>query len=321
MKKTRRAILIPRENNEVSGMTTYERYESWLNNEQMDNGTRVSLAGLTPEAIEDQFYQELEFGTAGLRGVMGPGTNRMNEYVVRRASAGLAAWLNEQGTGDRGVVIAWDTRNSSQLFARTAACTLAAAGIPAYLFEVPSATPVLSFAVPHLGAAAGIVVTASHNQAPYNGFKVYDATGCQLPPEEASVVAGKMEHCSYTPPILPEAQAREQGLIRPAGEDVFQAFREAVAKQARPVDPAAKAALNIVYTPLHGTGANLVPGLLEREGYTGLRPVEAQMAPDGRFPTVRTPNPEEPEVLHLRIDSRQGVCSLGHNIALRQYTT
>ena len=282
-------------------MTAYERYLSWLNNDQMDNGTRIDLAGLTPEAVEDRFYQELEFGTAGLRGVMGSGTNRMNEYVVRRASAGLAAWLNQQGTGARGVVIAWDTRNSSRLFARAAACTLAAAGVPAYLFEVPSATPVLSFAVPFLDAAAGIVVTASHNQAPYNGFKVYDATGCQLPPEAAALVAKKMEDCSYTPPILPEDQARDRGLLRTAGEDVFEAFLDAAAKQARPLDNAAKAALNIVYTPLHGTGANLVPRLLEREDYTGLVLVEAQMTPDGRFPTVKTPNPEEPEAMAMAI--------------------
>ena len=282
-------------------MTAYERYLSWLNNEQMDKGTRIDLAGLTMDGVEDRFYQELEFGTAGLRGVMGSGTNRMNEYVVRRASAGLAVWLLEQGTGDQGVVIAWDTRNCSLLFARAAACTLAAAGVRAFLFEVPSATPVLSFAVPFLHAAAGIVITASHNQAPYNGFKVYDATGCQLPPEAASRVAKKMEDCSYTPPILPEDDAREQGLIHTAGDEVFQAFLDAAAKQARPLDPEAKAALNIVYTPLHGTGANLVPRLLEREGYTGLGLVEAQMTPDGRFPTVKTPNPEEPEAMALAV--------------------
>ena len=283
-----------------------EIYNFWKNDPFFDEGTRAELAALTDEKeIEDRFYRELEFGTAGLRGIMGAGANRMNQYNVRRATTGYADFLLETYGEDakrRGIAIAFDSRNHSREFALETALTMAARGIPAYLFTILSATPLLSFAVRHLHCCGGVVITASHNPKEYNGYKAYDETGCQLGIEDAAAVidcVGKVDITKTC--IMPEAEAREKGLLRDIGRDVLDAFEAAVETQAHPLDAAAKAALHIVYSPLHGVGNVPVREVLAHQGFTGVSVVEAQAVPDGNFTTVRSPNPEERDALSMAI--------------------
>ena len=283
-----------------------ETFEYWKNDPFFDAATRAELSALTDEReIEDRFYRDLEFGTGGLRGVMGAGTNRMNQYTVRRATTGFARFLLDtygDAAKSRGVAIAYDSRNRSQEFAREAALTMAAAGIPAYLFTILSATPLLSFAVRHLGCAGGIVVTASHNPKEYNGYKAYDETGCQLGLQDAAAVIARVEAVDITSTrVMEEAQARAAGLYHEIGREVLDAFEAAVETQAHTLSGEARAALRIVYTPLHGTGNVPVREVLAHEGFTNVSVVAAQEAPDGDFSTVRSPNPEERDALRLAI--------------------
>lgn len=283
-----------------------ETFEYWKNDPFFDAATRAELSALTDEReIEDRFYRDLEFGTGGLRGVMGAGTNRMNQYTVRRATTGFARFLLDtygDAAKSRGVAIAYDSRNRSQEFAREAALTMAAAGIPAYLFTILSATPLLSFAVRHLGCAGGIVVTASHNPKEYNGYKAYDETGCQLGLQDAAAVIERVEAVDITSTrVMEEAQARAAGLYHEIGREVLDAFEAAVETQAHTLSGEARAALRIVYTPLHGTGNVPVREVLAHEGFTNVSVVAAQEAPDGDFSTVRSPNPEERDALRLAI--------------------
>ena len=283
-------------------MDYMQRYHLWLNDEFFDQATREELSQLKDEKeIEDRFYRDLEFGTGGLRGVMGAGTNRMNRYTVGKATTGLGRYLlDTYGAalcGTRGVVIGFDTRDNSALFARTAADVLTGMGIRVCLHTQPRPTPQLSFSVKHRNALAGIVITASHNPREYNGYKVYDQFGCQLSPAQARQVIGYVDAVTDYHAICFDP---EDSLL--VQEDVTETFVAEVLKQSRCKDAAAKKALKIVYTPLHGTGNVPVRKALALDGFTQMDTVAEQMAPDGSFPTVVSPNPEDRRALMMGIE-------------------
>lgn len=274
-------------------------FRLWRDDTYFDAATRTELAALSdPGEVEDRFYRHLSFGTGGLRGVMGAGTNRMNRYIVRRASAGLAACIAGLGPEamNRGVVVAHDSRHRGAEFALEAALTLAAAGVRAFLFDALRPTPLLSFAVRHLGAHAGVVITASHNPPDHNGYKVYWEDGGQVPPERAEAIESAMAAVTDIRSVapIPAALARSQGLLDIIGPEVDDAYLEHLG--ALPgLAPGTGAGLRVLYTPLHGAGA-----VLTRQALAGIgcevRVVATQMLADGNFPTVPTPNPEEPSV-------------------------
>jgi len=279
-------------------------YEAWLNEPSLDEETRSELRAIADNEreIEERFYRELEFGTAGLRGVLGAGTNRMNAYVVRRATQGLADCLLESGLAERGVCVAYDSRRRSDAFARETARVLAANGIPAFLFSTLHSVPQLSFAVRHLGCAAGVVITASHNPKEYNGYKVYWAYGGQVAPEQAGEIYA---HIQATPMFGAKTcdydAAVQDGRIRLVGAEEDEAYYAATAGLLlRPELVRARGKdLPIVYTPLHGSGAVPVMELTRRVGLTNVTIVPGQAAPDGDFPTVSAPNPENPGAFDL----------------------
>ena len=282
-------------------MNYKEIYEQWLNDVFFDETTRKELAALTDEKeIEDRFYRDLEFGTGGLRGIMGAGTNRMNMYTVGKATSGFGKYLLDTYGADackeRGVVIGYDTRNNSEFFSRTAANVLSSMGIRVYLHAHARPTPQLSFSVKFWNALAGVVVTASHNPKEYNGYKVYDEFGCQLVPWQAKQVI------SYVDAITDYHAINFKGndsLVSMA--DVTDNFVMAVMKQSRYGNSAAKANLKIVYSPLHGTGNVPVQKALRLDGFTQIEAVVEQIVPDGNFPTVVSPNPEDRRALELGI--------------------
>ena len=282
-------------------MNYKERYEQWLTDDFFDEATRRELAALADEKeIEDRFYRDLEFGTGGLRGVMGAGTNRMNKYTVGKATAGLGQYLFDtygpELCRSRGVVIGYDTRNNSEHFSRTAADVLSGMGIRVYLHAHARPTPQLSFSVKFWNALAGVVVTASHNPKEYNGYKVYDEFGCQLVPWQAKQVI------SYVDAITDYHSINftgDQSLISMA--DVTDNFVSAVLKQSRYNESKSKADLKIVYTPLHGTGNVPVQKALRLDGFTQIDAVAEQVVPDGNFPTVVSPNPEDRRALEMGI--------------------
>lgn len=273
-----------------------ERYNEWL---LFDDDTKQELLKITDEKeIEDRFYKDLAFGTGGMRGIMGAGPNRMNRYTVSRATLGLANYLSEFTKPQKSVVIAYDSRNNSEDFAKCAAEVLAVKGITVYLFDKITPTPVLSFAVRHLGCIAGIVITASHNPKEYNGYKVYDENGCQLVPSLADqVIARVQEITDYRAvPRLDFEVALQSGMIQMVGDEVLDAFLDAVKTQALYTEPSK---LKIVYTPLHGTGNIPVRRILQDYSVSV---VKEQAVPDGNFSTVRSPNPEEKDALNLAIE-------------------
>ena len=273
-----------------------ERYNEWL---LFDDDTKQELLKITDEKeIEDRFYKDLAFGTGGMRGIMGAGPNRMNRYTVSRATLGLANYLSEFTKPQKSVVIAYDSRNNSEDFAKCAAEVLAVKGITVYLFDKITPTPVLSFAVRHLGCIAGIVITASHNPKEYNGYKVYDENGCQLVPSFADkVIAHVQEITDYRAvPRLDFEVALQSGMIQMVGDEVLDAFLDAVKTQALYTEPSK---LKIVYTPLHGTGNIPVRRILKDYSVSV---VKEQAVPDGDFSTVRSPNPEEKDALNLAIE-------------------
>lgn len=272
-----------------------QRMKEWF---LFDEETKQELLKITDEKeLEDRFYKDLQFGTGGLRGVMGAGPNRMNRYTVGKATLGLANYLLENFSGEKSVVIAYDSRNHSSEFAQDAAQVLAAKGITAYLFTQLMPTPVLSFAVKHLQCTAGIVITASHNPKEYNGYKVYDRNGCQLVPIYADRVISYIRQITdlRAVPRLDFEVAKSSGLIREVGEEVLNAFLSAVRTQALYT---AQTDLKIVYTPLHGTGNLPVRRILTDYDVSV---VSAQEKADGDFSTVRSPNPEERDALTLAI--------------------
>lgn len=269
-------------------------YEYWLT---LDEETRAELEAITDKKeLEDRFYRELQFGTGGMRGVMGAGPNRMNKYTVARATKGLADMLNAKG--GKSVAVAYDSRLNSCSFAEAAAAVLCAAGIKTYLFDTLMPTPVLSFAVRHHGCDAGIVITASHNPKEYNGYKVYDSEGCQLLPDEAKELTGYISAVADFAGIerLSLEKAEKNGLLEYIGDDTLNAFLAEARKMS--IYPE-NAGLKIVYTPLHGTGNIPVRRILEGKSVSV---VSAQELPDGNFSTVRSPNPEEKDALSLAIE-------------------
>ena len=278
-------------------MNYKETYESWLS--WADEDTKKELLSLTDEKdMEDRFYQDLEFGTAGLRGVMGAGTNRMNRYTVAKATAGLASYLKATYPKDleKGVVIAYDSRLHSADFAKETADVLTAAGIPVRLFKELEPIPVLSFAVKHFGAIAGVVITASHNPSEYNGYKVYGPNGGQLVPKDADVLT------SYVEAVTDLSAIDDKGngsLLTWLDQDVVDLFIDTIYKQS--YFKGNPPPLSIVYTPIHGSGAVPVQKALAKAGFTDVHVVKAQEQPDGHFPTVSAPNPENEDALSLGI--------------------
>lgn len=284
--------------------------DQWLNDESIDAATKEELQGLQGQdkELEDRFYRDLEFGTGGLRGVIGAGSNRMNSYTVGRATQGLAEYIVSAHTGEGkpSVVIAHDSRHFSPEFSLEAALVLAGNGIVAKLFPSLRSTPELSFAVRNLKATGGIVITASHNPPEYNGYKVYNNSGGQLVPHEAEQVISNIREVSSFAAIkrISREEAEQQGLLvwlgKEEDEDFIQAVT-AISVNRELLQGEAGKALNIVYTPLHGAGNLPVRAGLERLGFTNVSIVFEQEAPDGNFTTVKSPNPEEREAFTLAI--------------------
>jgi phosphoglucomutase len=286
-------------------MTGRDEYERWLSCPLLTQEERDELAGISDDEIASRFFAPLSFGTAGLRGVMGAGINRMNARVVAQTTRALAELVRETGGAERGIAICFDCREHSREFAETAAQVVAAAGVRAIIFEDLRPTPELSFAIRREGAAAGLNITASHNTREYNGYKVYWADGAQLPPAEADVIAARMEKIDVLSdiPKMPLDEAEKAGLLKKLGAETDEAFLEAVLGQCRDREAIkAASAMKIVYTPFHGTGYRLVPEALSRAGFENIVCVDEQMIPDGTFPTVKSPNPEDPAGFALALD-------------------
>lgn len=293
--------------------TVRERYEAWLNEPLVDERTKEELHAIADQdkEIEDRFYKDLEFGTGGLRGVIGAGTNRMNRYTVGVASQGLARHIVSTSQ-DPACVIAHDSRHQSPEFALEAALVLAANGVRTYVFESLRPTPELSFAVRELGASAGIVITASHNPPEYNGFKAYGRDGGQLVPDEAEQVIARVREVDGVAGIrtMERAAAEAQGLLVWIGEAVDRRYIEEVARVSfSGVDEAlarALAEIKIVFTPLHGSGDMPVRAALEAIGAKQVHVVPEQEKPDANFSTVKSPNPEERDAFALAIEQAEG---------------
>ncbi|MBQ7011246.1 MAG: phospho-sugar mutase [Clostridia bacterium] len=282
--------------------TARKSLEKWLNYDALDNDMRAELEAIKDDENEvvSRFYGNLTFGTAGLRGVMAAGTARMNVYTVMQATQGLCHLIIGENACDRGVAIAYDTRNNSRLFAECSARVLAANGIKAYLFDDARPTPELSFALRHLGCIAGINITASHNTKEYNGYKAYWEDGAQLPPDHADTVCAAIEKVDIFTGVktvdLDEAIA--DGRVAIIGREVDEAFLDsvfAVRLNPKGFDKAAEE-MSIVYTPLHGAGWKHVPEIFDRMGFKHISVVPSQATPDGEFPTVKKPNPEIADV-------------------------
>ncbi|MED3228748.1 phospho-sugar mutase [Bacillus velezensis] len=280
-------------------MSWSKSYERWNQAEQLDSELKKLLADAegNEQLLEDFFYKNLEFGTGGMRGEIGPGTNRMNIYTVRKASAGLAAYIAKQGEDakKRGVAIAYDSRHKSPEFAMEAAKTLASQGIQTYVFDELRPTPELSFAVRKLNAYAGIVVTASHNPPEYNGYKVYGDDGAQLPPKEADIVIAEVNAIEneLTIQVEDEQSLKEKGLIKIIGEEIDKPYTEELTSISVHPELSDEVDVSVVFTPLHGTANKPVRRGLEALGYKNVTVVKAQELPDPDFSTVKSPNPEE----------------------------
>lgn len=280
-------------------------YEEWLNGSYFDEATRKELEAIRDDETEirERFYTDLEFGTGGLRGIIGAGTNRMNCYTVRKATQGLANYILRMGKQDQGVAIAFDSRRMSPEFAKEAALCLAANGIPVYLFESLRPTPELSFAVRELGATAGINITASHNPPEYNGYKVYWEDGAQItPPHDVEILKEVKAVTDYaTVKTMSEQEAVAAGRYHIIGKEIDDRYMAALKKLVLRPDciQAMAKELKIVYTPLHGTGNVPVRRILSELGFANVYVVPEQELPDGNFPTVSYPNPEAAEVFTL----------------------
>ncbi len=280
-------------------------YQKWISSPRLDAASKAELSAVAGDETElkSRFGASLEFGTAGLRGVMGAGLNRMNVYIIRQVTQALAGLVKQKNGQDRGVAIAYDCRHNSQEFAAEAACVLAAAGVKVYLFDDMRPTPELSFTIRKLRCISGINVTASHNPREYNGYKVYWEDGAQLAPEHSDVVLeeiGKLDIFEDVRTMDLEA-AKAQGLITMIGGELDEQYLAAVLAQSQNPELAARSDMGIVYTPFHGAGRKLVPEVLSRVGFKRVLTVPEQMIPDGGFPTVKSPNPENPEGFTLAI--------------------
>lgn len=293
--------------------TAVARYEAWLADPSIDAATKEELATLrgNDKEIEDRFYRDLEFGTGGLRGVMGAGTNRLNVYTVGKATQGLANWTLTKSSSPS-VVIAHDSRNNSPEFALDAALVLAANGVTAYLFRGLRPTPQLSFAVRALKATSGIVITASHNPPEYNGYKAYGSDGCQLVPADAEQVIGAIQAVTGFDQVkrMSREEAEAKGLLRWLGDAEDQDYVRTVAAQSlnrELLQNGLGDALTVVYTPLHGAGNMPVRNVLAAVGLSNVHIVKEQEQPDGYFSTVKSPNPEEREAFTLAIKLGQEI--------------
>ncbi len=288
-------------------MTAREMYDQWRRDPYFDQDTRAELEGIAadPQEIEERFYRNLEFGTGGLRGIMGAGTNRMNIYTVRKATQGLANYILQEKGEKRGIAIAYDSRRMSAEFAREAALCMAANGIKAYIFPSLRSMPMLSFALRELGCIAGVVVTASHNPAEYNGYKVYWEDGAQITaPRDQEIIqrVNEIESVSQVKTIDLET-AKEKGLYQIIGEEIDDKYIDALKSLVLHPEAVKRQAdqLKIVYTPLHGTGNIPVRRILKELGFAHVYVVKEQELPDGNFPTVNYPNPEDKKAFALAL--------------------
>ncbi len=284
------------------------KYEQWLNDPAISEDDKQELKSISgnEKEIEDRFYKDLEFGTAGLRGVIGIGTNRMNTYTVTKATQGLANYIIKKGGQKRGVAIAYDSRRMSQEFSKEAALCLNANGIKTYRFDTLRPTPELSFAVRELGCIAGIVVTASHNPPEYNGYKVYWEDGAQIvEPTDKEIIAEVNAVTDLsTIKTMEEEQAKSEGLYHTIGEEIDKRYIEELKKlvvNQKAIDETQKD-IKIVYTPLHGTGNIPVQTILKELGFENVYVVKEQAEPDGNFPTVDYPNPEDSKAFKLALE-------------------
>lgn len=280
-------------------------YEEWLSNPYFDEETRAELKAIEQDEneIKERFYKELEFGTAGLRGIIGAGTNRMNIYTVRKTTQGLANYIAAVNGQEKGVAIAHDSRRMSPEFAKEAALCLAANGVKAYIFDSLRPTPELSYAVRKLGCIAGINITASHNPPEYNGYKVYWEDGAQItPPHDSGIMAEVQKVTDYnTVKTMDEEAAKAAGLFQVIGKEIDDAYIEELKSQVIHMDAIKAMAkeLKIVYSPLHGTGNIPARRVLKELGFENVYVVKEQELPDGEFPTVSYPNPEADEAFEL----------------------
>lgn len=277
-------------------MDVKEKYNLWLT---FDEDTRAELEAITYEKeIEDRFYKDLAFGTGGLRGIMGAGSNRMNKYTVGKATYGLANYLKSRNDGEISVALAYDSRNNSAYFAKTAAGIFASCGFKVYLYSTLVPVPVLSFTTAYLGCTAGVMITASHNPKEYNGYKVYDSKGCQLCTEDAK---NAIEYINAVEDFSTIPFSDSYSGINMIGDDVLCEYYKRIKEQSVYTE---KSDLKIVYTPLHGTGNIPVRKMLEGMDVTV---VKEQELPDGNFSTVRSPNPEEKDALNIAIEKAKSI--------------
>ena len=285
-------------------MNTNELYGIWKEKVVGNAELSADLEGICEEEIFDRFYRELDFGTAGLRGILGAGTNRMNIYTVARASVGIAKYLCENAGEGASLAIAYDSRNNSELFSKTAAAVYAGYGIKVYLYPFLMPTPALSYAVRNLNCTAGVVVTASHNPAKYNGYKVYGSDGCQITEDAAGKILGKIAESPYFEEIPDFDKLFDEGMIEYIGEDIIGGFIDdalACAKSGLEIPRD----LKLVYTPLNGAGRMPVLRALDKCGFKDVTLVAEQTEPDGNFPTCPYPNPEIKEALALGLELMQ----------------
>ena len=288
-------------------MSYMDTYTKWCTDSYFDEDTRKELKALegNDEEIKDRFYRQLEFGTGGLRGVIGAGTNRMNIYTVRQATQGLANYIISQNGQDKGVAIAYDSRIMSKEFSDEAALCLNANGIKTYRFESLRPTPELSFSVRELGCIAGIVITASHNPREYNGYKVYWEDGAQItPPHDKNILAEVAKVTDFAQvKTMEKAAAEAAGLYHTIGQEIDDRYMEELKKQSihPEIIKAMAKDITIVYTPLHGTGNLPVRRVLKELGFENVYVVKEQELPDGNFPTVAYPNPESPKAFELAL--------------------
>ncbi|MBM7833070.1 phospho-sugar mutase [Clostridium sardiniense] len=287
-------------------MNYKHKYNNWLENDLFDEIIKNELKKIKEEKeIEDRFYKDLEFGTGGLRGVIGAGSNRLNIYTVGRVTEGLARYLRDKYKDNISVSIAYDSRNMSPEFAETAALVLVANGITANLFESLRPTPELSFTVRELKSKAGIVLTASHNPKEYNGYKVYGEDGCQITDEAANAIISEINNIDYKDiKKISKQEALKNKLLNIIGEEVDKKFIDTLKGHTIRKDLVKENAkdLKIIYTPIHGTGLMPVTRILKELGYENLHIVKEQEKPDGNFPTASYPNPEDPKVFKIALD-------------------
>ena len=287
-------------------LTTYQK---WINSDALSDSDKGELKSIESDKkeLEDRFYRDLEFGTAGMRGVLGIGTNRINIYNVRHATAGVAAYVNKEGqeSAKKGVLIGYDTRIMSREFAEETAKVLSAAGIKVYLFDTVHSVPEVSFGIRELGCAAGVMITASHNPKEYNGYKVYGPDGGQLPPEAVQIVIDEMNNTEIFDVKYDDLdKSIKNGTVEIVGPELNEKFLQAVMTQQ--LNPDAVTAVSdtfkLIYTPFHGTGSRPVQEILKRIGFKHVLVVKEQDTEDGNFPTVKSPNPENKEGFTIAIE-------------------